>query len=1161
MAEQTEKIILELSLNSQQLLGELGKVKTAQRSLQTENKAIQKDLDKLASVNATDSDEYKALEVQLAANSRQLVQLSRDAANLNKNLDAAEAAAGSFNAMAAATAVLQKNLKEAAVGVNITQEGYDELTAKVKEGLEAQRDFARGSGDMRALVGAYKEELAPGIDAVAAKLGVANDSLAAMQGLLKELKSQQASISPVGEEAETTAKKIADLEEQIEAAKKAMQGNNEEAIAGVKSLTALRAELEKLKGIRETLAPGTQAMSDLNGEILAIQGSILEAEGKIDEFGDRIARNSKTEDINTVADAFGGLTAAITVSSLFLGENASAAKLEAEAMRAVAVAQNLRAIQIGIASAKDAAGILITQAKNILLRQEVATTQAAAVATTEQAAATVAATVATEAQVVATGSQVAATEVATVAQTGLNTAMKLNPIGLVIIAVAALAAGITILYNKFKVVRDFFAPLVAGFKAVASAAADALGLSDSAAEAAVAKQQLVVDAIQTTAKAYELEAKRLELAGSALATYRAEERKSIVVQYNATRDLLNGLRKLKAEYTAEGKELSKEQVKQFNETAIGLKDLANKLGQFDLDTKSKLASEAKAREAAAKAARDAARKVVEEQLKLQREQLAVQAGFVKLQLDKTLQGSNEERLLLIKQAGITRQTELAELNLATSQKKLIQAQYQAELLKINTSYARQQAQLDLQLSKENLLQQIAAAGENSQAQLQLKRQLIATEQQIELAALNVRENNAAKELEIKRTTQEKIVALAVQQQQALQDVLSRQQQQQVDSLRLSADLMLAGLSDSDRQQVEASQGLLNVRLAALATAANAELTAQRSAETQKLLLAGENEAEQTRIKAEGAAERKAIEQQYGIDTTTLQQETAQKAQAIEAAKYQAIAQLVQDSAAAISTVVDAQQNVALAKLDARTANEVAAAGTDAKKKEKILADSNKQKERLEKEYNEKRRRMAIVMAVINGALAITEILRSPTAPFVEPFATAVRAVQIGLVVGTTVAQVAALNAQKFARGGRVAGPSHAAGGIPMLHTSGAVVGEMEGDEIILTKEVYRNPLLRGLASTLNQLAGGDSIEGASLTTESVRKMAAGGVVRYDAAAFGPQGSSSAAGAGLNIELLAGLIGMEVSAAIANLPAPKVAVEEITAVQNKVAATAAAADIT
>lgn len=66
------------------------------------------------------------------------------------------------------------------------------------------------------------------------------------------------------------------------------------------------------------------------------------------------------------------------------------------------------------------------------------------------------------------------------------------------------------------------------------------------------------------------------------------------------------------------------------------------------------------------------------------------------------------------------------------------------------------------------------------------------------------------------------------------------------------------------------------------------------------------------------------------------------------------------------------------------------------------------------------------------------------------------AIQIALAAVTTTAQVRAISSQQFAVGGVVQGPSHARGGVQLFHKSGVHVGEMEGEEIILTKGVYRN---------------------------------------------------------------------------------------------------------
>lgn len=60
-----------------------------------------------------------------------------------------------------------------------------------------------------------------------------------------------------------------------------------------------------------------------------------------------------------------------------------------------------------------------------------------------------------------------------------------------------------------------------------------------------------------------------------------------------------------------------------------------------------------------------------------------------------------------------------------------------------------------------------------------------------------------------------------------------------------------------------------------------------------------------------------------------------------------------------------------------------------------------------------------------------------------------------------------VTSQKFEWGGVLQGPSHKQGGIPI---------EAEGDEIVLTKGVYRNPFLRSIASQINHMGGGRKFE-------------------------------------------------------------------------------------
>lgn len=126
---------------------------------------------------------------------------------------------------------------------------------------------------------------------------------------------------------------------------------------------------------------------------------------------------------------------------------------------------------------------------------------------------------------------------------------------------------------------------------------------------------------------------------------------------------------------------------------------------------------------------------------------------------------------------------------------------------------------------------------------------------------------------------------------------------------------------------------------------------------------------------------------------------------------------------------------------------------------KRLADidneEQKRKDELEKKQQARNKRIAIAQAIINGALAITNILA--TVPKFD-FGVA-SAIQIGLAIATTAAQIATISGTKYAKGGVAQGASHAEGGIKLYDTrSKQVVGEMEGDEpyMILSKNFRRN---------------------------------------------------------------------------------------------------------
>lgn len=133
----------------------------------------------------------------------------------------------------------------------------------------------------------------------------------------------------------------------------------------------------------------------------------------------------------------------------------------------------------------------------------------------------------------------------------------------------------------------------------------------------------------------------------------------------------------------------------------------------------------------------------------------------------------------------------------------------------------------------------------------------------------------------------------------------------------------------------------------------------------------------------------------------------------------------------------------------------------------------------EKKQKEIKKKYAIMEAMMNiGEIGINTakgIMGAWSAyaeiPFVGPgLAAALTAVISVLGAVQTAAAITQLNTKikKAARGAYVVGPSHAEGGVPY---------ELEGDEIVLNKNVSKIPQYRNLASAMNVATGGVSFPG------------------------------------------------------------------------------------
>lgn len=167
----------------------------------------------------------------------------------------------------------------------------------------------------------------------------------------------------------------------------------------------------------------------------------------------------------------------------------------------------------------------------------------------------------------------------------------------------------------------------------------------------------------------------------------------------------------------------------------------------------------------------------------------------------------------------------------------------------------------------------------------------------------------------------------------------------------------------------------------------------------------------------------------------------------------------------------------------------------------------------------KNKALASATALINGGLAVTEILKTPSV-LPEPIASISRAVQIAGVVGTTARSIAQINSAKFEQGGiaAVGGQRHAQGGTKFYGEDGSMFEAEKGEGIgVLNRKAFS-----AFMDFNNSFNGGKStnglFQGGGIITQGVRPET------------------------MDLNMIVG--------AIQSIPAPVVAVEEIQTVGNR-----------
>lgn len=115
----------------------------------------------------------------------------------------------------------------------------------------------------------------------------------------------------------------------------------------------------------------------------------------------------------------------------------------------------------------------------------------------------------------------------------------------------------------------------------------------------------------------------------------------------------------------------------------------------------------------------------------------------------------------------------------------------------------------------------------------------------------------------------------------------------------------------------------------------------------------------------------------------------------------------------------------------------------------VQRQEDAKKEALDKKQAERKKKLAIAQTIINAAAGAIKLWLDPGFPEAIPLTVA-----LGI---ETAAEIAAISSQKFAKGGKLEGPSHSEGGMPIINpVTMEKVAEIEGGEYILSKDTVAN---------------------------------------------------------------------------------------------------------
>ena len=358
-----EKVLIDIQLKTGEALKRITEIGLETKKLSETNKQLTKDY---ADGKIT-IDQYTAAISKNEASIRLLNQ-EKKALNttVNNEIKQATALEGSYDKLSAQYNLNKQKLNEMTIAERAGTEAGKALEKETLAIYQEMIKLQEATGKHVLSVGDYTKVVQPLIQGLKDEnviLAQQNTELEkqrkSIQEILKPTEEQKNKINEINMSLQVNNQKMTDNKNTIQAYTHNIQDLtnkqkdlDNENIAFSQTLEGMKARLKELDKTMQTTDIGSKQFKAANEEAQKLRLKIDQTLGKVNEFGDKEPKNLTKKAFGDTAEAAAGLVSMIQLVNVLSGENENIAKVQAQAVKALAVSQ------LAVNSAKSIAAIM-----------------------------------------------------------------------------------------------------------------------------------------------------------------------------------------------------------------------------------------------------------------------------------------------------------------------------------------------------------------------------------------------------------------------------------------------------------------------------------------------------------------------------------------------------------------------------------------------------------------------------------------------------------------------------------------------------------------------------------------------------------------------------------------------------------------------------------